>query len=371
MSSPNAKLSIHLDAIAANWQAFRREAPSADCGAVVKADAYGLGVAKVAPALYRTGCRHFFVASLAEAIELKALLPVDVAIFIMTGLYSGEERECAARGFVPFLLSMEMWARWESSVLPGAPYALKVDTGMGRLGMSPDEVLSLHQSSRLAQQPGFSYLVSHMACADEPDHPLNRLQLERFRSLAELLREDFPELRLSLANSSTCALGNDYQFQLCRPGIGLYGGLRSVGASTLAPVLTLALPVIQLKWVDAGTPIGYGATFTCARRSCIATVAGGYADGVMRIGSNRIQGLYNEVLVPQVGRVSMDSMMFDVTDAVSAEASDGAAGELVLLSEAYGVAELGEACGTISYEILTALGTRYARVYTGEALNDA
>lgn len=334
-------LTIDLAAIAANWTALARQAPGARPGAVVKADAYGLGAAQVAPALYDAGARDFFVALASEGWALRPHLAADARIFILSGHMEGQ----ALDGLIPVLNSPEQFFR-DRTLRPRGDFAIQLDSGMNRLGFEPSEWAAVRSEALSA--PGPALVMSHLMCADEPDHPANRAQLRAFRQMTDGIAA-----QRSLAATGGILLGGDYHFDLTRPGIGLYGGQPFAGAR---PVVRLALDVIQTRSVAVGEAVGYGCTWTAPRPSRIATVAAGYADGLLRVLSGRNVPLWaGERPVPMVGRVSMDLITVDVTDLPEVPQS------LDILNARQGVDDLAALAGTIGYEILTSLGPRYPR----------
>jgi len=335
-------LHIDLQAIVANWKALAAKAPGSRASAVVKADAYGLGAARVAPALYQAGARDFFVALASEGRALRPHLPDDARINVLSGHMEGAD----LTGLVPVLNSPEQFFR-DRAMRPGKPFAIQLDTGMNRLGLEPREWSAI-RAEALAAKPDF--IMSHLACADEPDHPANAAQLAAFRAMTEACN-----VPRSLSATGGILLGADYHFDLIRPGIGLYGALPFADAK---PVLRLSLPVIQTRTVQPGEFVGYSATWTADAPRRIATVAAGYADGILRSISSTDVSLYaGGVACPVVGRVSMDLITADVTDLPDVP------GELDLICPEQPVDRLADHAGTIGYEILTSLGHRYERIY--------
>lgn len=359
LTTAGAVLTIDLGAICDNWRALRAMVGKATCAAVVKADAYGLGARQVAPALYRAGCRHFFVAHLDEGAALRPALPADATIYVLHGAHPGAEADCAAHGLVPVLNSLPQVAAWQKlGVMQGKalPAVLQIDTGMARLGLAADELDQLAAVPAVLQGIALQFVMSHLASAEEQDNPANRAQRERFRAALARL----PKARASLANSSGIFLGGDYHFDLVRPGAALYGVAPVAGrANPLRPAIRLQGKVLQLRTIEAGTPVGYAHTWTAARRSRIATVAVGYADGYLRSLSNRGHALCDGIRLPLVGNVSMDTLTLDVTDLPEGRLGEGT---LVDLADPLNdVDAIAARAGTIGYEILTSLGARYAR----------
>ena len=335
-------LQIDLSAIVANWQALAAMAPNARAAAVVKANAYGLGAERVARALYDAGARDFFVALASEGRALRQALPQDAAINILSGHMAGED----LTGLTPVLNSAEQFFR-DRAMRPGQPFAIQLDTGMNRLGMEAAEWAAV-RSEALAAGPAF--IMSHLACADEPAHPANAAQLAAFHQMT-----DGCGVPRSFAATGGVLLGPEYHFDMIRPGVGMYGGMPFADAQ---PVVTLSLDVIQTRDVQAGEFCGYSATWTADSPRRIATVAAGYADGILRSLSSSGFSLYaGQTACPVVGRVSMDLMTVDVTALAEVPA------RLDLICREQPIDRLADYAGTIGYEILTSLGARYPRSY--------
>ncbi len=354
-------LTVDLGAVAANYRTLRARLKGAACAAVVKADAYGLGATQVAPVLAACGCRDFFVAHLGEGLAIKPLLPPEAAVYVLNGLLAGEEAEFHANALIPVLNDegqVERWAARARATGETLPAALHIDTGMSRLGFSPADAIAF--AGKGGQRAGLElrYLVSHLACADEPDHPLNAKQLALFRNV----RAAYPGVRASLANSSGIYLGPDYHFDLARPGSALAGINPLPGhPNPLRQVARLQGKILQIHEVDPPQTVGYGATHRVAGRTRIATIAVGYADGWPRSLSNRGSAFVGDVRVPVIGRISMDLTTLDVTAAPRV-----APGDLVeLMGDRLPVDDVAAAAGTIAYEVLTRLGKRYHRAYIG------
>ena len=357
MMDPSAVLHIDLAAIVANWRALAaRAAPGAVAG-VVKANAYGLGAVPVARALNAAGCRHFFVAHLSEGMALRAALGAGPMIAVLDGFAPGADENA---GLVPVLNSLgDVLAHAAAARSAGrAQHALlHLDTGMARLGLDAGEQARLAEDHSLLAGLDLLYVMSHLACADEPDHPLNAEQATRFARACAAL----PRLPRSFANSSGLFLGADYASDLARPGCALYGINPTPGApNPMLPVIRLEAPILQIRDIPAGASVGYGASFVAARPSRIATIAVGYADGYLRCLSGQGVAAYRDMILPMVGRVSMDLITLDVTDAPGI-----APGDVLQLigGAAPSPDDLAARAGTIGYEILTSLGDRYRRAY--------
>lgn len=342
------RLSIDLAAIAENWRALdARSAATVETAATVKADAYGLGLGPVARALASAGARTFFVAVAEEGAGLRDALGPSPRIFVYGGHMAGDTDMIADLGLIPMLNSIEQLTR-HFEALPGAPFGVQLDSGMNRLGLEPAEWDAVRD---LTMRQGPLLVISHLASADAPDDPMNAAQLAQFRAMTQGLG-----IPCSLAATGGTLLGPEYHFEMTRPGIGLYGGHPFVDA---AAVVRLSLPVIQIRDVAPGEVVGYSGTWTAERPTRLATVSGGYADGILRALSNRAAMYHGAQACPVVGRVSMDLITVDVTDLPEDP------GALDLLSTMQTVDDLAAAAGTIGYEILTALGPRYTRRYSG------
>ncbi|HTR58561.1 MAG TPA: alanine racemase [Casimicrobiaceae bacterium] len=356
-----AVLTIDVGAICDNWKTIKRRVGRADCGAVVKANAYGLGAARIAPALYAAGCRQFFVAHLGEAVALRAKMARDAVLYVLHGPLPRTEPAFVEHDVIPVLNSMsqvDLWRTLARKLGRTLPALLQVDTGMARLGLSEAEFDALSGRDAL-RGIDVRFLMSHLVSADDPSFDINRVQLGRFVAA----RSRLPHARATLANSSGVFLGDDYHFDLVRPGAALYGIAPTVGRDNpMRPVIRLEAQVIQSRTVDAGASVGYGHRWTAKRRSRIATVAAGYADGYLRGASNRGFAYVGGARVPIVGTVSMDTMLLDVTN-VAGPVAEGSVVELA--GDHIGVDDLARAAGTIGYEVLTALGDRYERMYVG------
>lgn len=358
-----ARVTIDTGAISDNWRMLAKLSGDAETSAVLKADAYGLGAGPVARALTRAGCRTFFVATVAEGVELRRLAP-EARIFVLAGIWAGWEREFFANGLIPVIASVEQLAFFRSLSCTH-PYALYVDTGMNRLGLTAEEAVAVSVSAIIPPV----IVMSHLACSDEPSHPLNRRQLESFQTVTSR----FEGIESSLASSGGILLGPDYRFDLTRPGIALYGGEPIFGAANpMKPVVTAEARILQIRQVPAGQAVSYGATRMLTRDSRIAVTGAGYADGWHRALSGsgiplRETGLAGACgfiagyKVPIVGRVTMDLTMFDITDIPESEVKTG--DYVALFGNGITLDEAARAAGTISYEMLTNLGRRYARRY--------
>jgi alanine racemase len=353
-----AILTVDLAALRENYRRLKRLLGKVPAG-VVKADGYGLGAAEVAEALLEEGCTSFFVAHLAEAAALRAALGEKPAIHVLNGIPPGAEGQCVDAGAIPVLNSLEQAAAWRAAAAKAGrrlPAALQVDSGMARLGLPPADV------ERLAAMPGaldgidVVLVMSHLACADEPGHPANAAQLAAF----ERLRRMLPAAPASLANSSGIFLGGPYHFDLARPGCALYGINPTPGRpNPMQPVVGLEARVIQTRDVPAGAGVGYGHAYHAAGALRAATISLGYGDGWPRRAS--AAAWLGDERLPFVGRVSMDSIILDISALSEGRLKDGDLVELIGPHQS--VDDIAAVAGTIGYEILTSLGRRFHRIY--------
>jgi alanine racemase len=356
-----AVLTVDLDAVRANWRLLRATAGKAACAAVMKADAYGLGMDMVAPALAAEGCRVFFTAHLEEGMRLRPMVPEDSTIYVLHGPPPGATAEFVECGLVPVLNDPGQIAAWRAACRTHRrrlPAALQFDTGMSRMGLAPADV------DRLLADPAWKdelqpvLVMSHLACADEAGHPMNRRQRERFA----VLRARFGGVPGSLANSSGVFLGADYHHDLVRPGAALYGINPHPGTGNpLRQAVGLRARIVQSRTVQAGDAVGYGARFVADGPRRIATIAIGYADGWLRSLSGRGHAWIDGAAVPIAGTVSMDSITLDVSGIPEARVAPGR--EVDLLCARQTVDDVAREAGTIGYEVLTRLGSRFHREY--------
>lgn len=359
MAAITPTLTIDLSALCANYRLLKARHAKKAVAAVVKANAYGLGMVPVATALAeREGCTTFFVATLSEAMTLRAALP-EAIIYVFAGPLKGEEPDYAAHAIRPVLNSMAQVERWRAFRRQNDTQAaaLHIDTGMCRLGLSMED-LPRFDAKILADECGLTLLMSHLACGGEPEHPLNAEQLRLFTQARTCL----PTLPASLANSSGHFLSTDFHFDLGRPGCALYGITPNPDIpNPMQHVATWAAPILQIRVIERDQPIGYGATRTVTRGMKVATVASGYADGLHRTASNQLPAWIGDHRCPMLGRVSMDLTCYDVTAVPDAmlEAAD----RVTLMGPQQPVDAVADAYGTIGYEVLCHLGTRLNRQY--------
>jgi alanine racemase len=357
-----ACLTVRLGRIAGNYAVLRRLAGSVPMAAVVKADGYGLGANMVAGTLQASGCDTFFVARLQEGIALRAALP-KARIFVIDGAQEDAAAALIAHRLIPVLNSLDQIAVWSAAAKASRralDAAVHIDTGMNRLGLPASELslLAAEWKTRLA---GLNLVLwmSHLACSDQPWQPMNATQLSRFRAALAML----PPAPASLAASGGVLLGRDYLFDLGRPGLALYGANPwPAEKNRFKATAFLTARLLQLRRVAAGETVGYGATFTVAKPSLLATIGLGYADGVARALSNRGVAFAGGRRVKMVGRVSMDLVVLDMTGADDAKPGDA----VELLGDHISLEEVAEAANTISYEVLTSLRLRAPHRYTDD-----
>ena len=364
------RLTIDLGAIQRNWQALDKVSSGALTGAAVKADGYGVGAVPVSKALYDVGTRFFFVATPDEGLALRAAVP-DSYIFVLNGLYPGAAPLYVGERLMPVINSVGMLEEWLVACLgrnEALPAALHFDTGMNRLGFRLNETSIV---KRMCEDTGYApqMVMSHLACADQPQHEKNRTQLALFASVVA----QFPGIPASLANSAATMTSREMHFQMVRPGIALYGGRAVNGRrNPMVPAVTLEAPILQVRECKTGESVGYGATYILPRDTRVAVIGLGYADGFLRSLSSTNQHAGGRAFIrgrvcPVLGRVSMDMFAVDITDLGGDVPLPGEMAEV--LGPNVSVDDQADPAGTIGYEILTSLKGRYTRAYTnsGEA----
>ncbi|MCB1545382.1 MAG: alanine racemase [Rhodoblastus sp.] len=351
-----ATLTIDLAALRANWRMLADRIAPAECAAVVKADGYGCGLERVVGALLAEGCRTFFVARLAEGFRARSAAP-EATIYVLDGLPPGAGADMRAAGLRPTLGSLAEIAEWSAG--GGGPAALHFDTGMNRLGLSIDNAAAA--LTALGRAP--ELVMSHFTSSEDLASPDNTAQTERFARLRKLI----PNIPASLCNSSGIFLPSHPWHDLARPGYALYGGNPTPGRpNPMRTVVALEAPILQTRRIEVGARVGYNGQWTARRPTLLAVIPIGYADGVPRSAMGTDGGPGPDVALagvrcPIVGRVSMDLICIDATDAPADAVERGAPVEI--LGATIGIDEFGERAGTIGYEILTSLGRRYRRIY--------
>src|SRR5271156_1019457 len=370
LAAASGILTVDLDALLANWRKLEKTAVPAECSAVIKANAYGCGTEPVARALAAAGCKTFFVATLDEAAAVRAALPSTV-IYVLDGFFQNCGDAYAKIDAKPVIGDLNELAEWDvfcrrSGWAGGA--AIHIDTGINRLGLTLIEAQGIVPRIN-AGDHGITLVMSHLACAESLNHPLNAKQLATFREIAS----HFTGVPASLSNSSGIFLGAPFQFDLVRPGAALYGINPTPEADNpMQPVVDLKARIVQIRQLDKGESVGYGGTWTARRPTRLAIVSAGYADGYFRAASSNDGTRGAEVVVagkrcPIAGRVSMDLIAIDITDLPINAARRGHM--VTLIGEGITVDELAHHFGTIGYEVLTSLGARYARIYKGETVD--
>jgi len=368
LATATGVITVDLDAIVANWRRLEKTAVPAECAGVIKADAYGCGIGPVARALAGAGCKTFFVATLDEARAARAALP-SAALYVLSGFFQTSGDAFAKIDAKPVIGDLNELAEWDvfcrrSGWAGGA--AIHIDTGMNRLGLTVEEAQGILPRIN-AGDHGITLVMSHLACAENLNHPLNAKQLVTFREIASL----FSGVPASLSNSSGVFLGGQFQFDMVRPGAAIYGVNPTPEADNpMQPVLELKARIVQIRNIERGETVGYGGTWTARRPTRIAVVSAGYADGYFRAASANDGTRGAEVIVagrrcPVAGRISMDLMAIDITDLPPKAVRRGHM--VTLIGEGITVDELAHHFGTIGYEVLTSLGRRYARIYRGGA----
>lgn len=359
-------LTINLAALRANYKIIADKISPTKAAAVVKADAYGLGIDKVAPQFYAAGCRDFFVAHLSEALKLQPHIGKDATIYILNGLQPQTEEVCAAHNIVPVLNSLEQLRNWTALAKAQnrtLPALLQIDTGMSRLGLSEQELQGLVADLSLLDGTDIKFIISHLASGDNMQSPQNKAQLERMQAALKLL----PKHAVAFSNSGGTFMDNSYHYDLARPGIALYGGAAQENLpNPMQPVVSLQARVIQCRTVPTKTLVGYGGSYETKAETRIATIAVGYADGWLRHLSNKGAAFYGDVRLPIIGRVSMDSITLDVSALPEGTLQLGSLVELIGPHQT--LEQVAQDAGTIAYEILTSLGNRYHRIYINDIL---
>ncbi|MHC1549556.1 alanine racemase [Phyllobacterium sp. K27] len=362
------RLTIDLDALVANWLLLAEKSKPARTAAVVKADAYGLGIVHVVPVLWSVGCRTFFVALAEEGLRVKAVAP-DAQVFVLNGFFAEAFPIYERSNLIPVLGSLQELANWRelnAGRTEKLPYALHVDTGMNRLGLTVSEAIRFAGESA---DDGPVLLITHLATADEPTHELSQRQFESFQKL----RANFSGIESSIANSPGIFHSSNTGYELSRPGVAMYGGEPLSGvANPMRPVVTSEARIVQIRTGLKGETAGYGATATLDRDTRIAICSVGYADGYLRSASGSGVPLRQTLnsggsgfiackRVPIIGRVTMDLTSFDISELKEDEAKPG--DYIELFGSNISLDEAARAAGTIGYELLTSLGNRYHRRY--------
>ncbi|PIR31637.1 MAG: alanine racemase [Alphaproteobacteria bacterium CG11_big_fil_rev_8_21_14_0_20_44_7] len=340
------KLYISLENIKHNYKLLKQRLSASECAAVVKANAYGLGVDKVARALATAGCKKFFVATAEEAFELRSILPIE-EIFVFHGVQNGEAQDFVDKKIIPVLNNPNQLSRWEAK----NPAAVHIDTGMTRLGFEIEDI-------DLLKGYNITLLMSHLACAESRQNPMNYNQLLEFDAAAKHL----PYVHRSIANSYGIFLGKEFHYNLARPGIALYGGNPTpLQPNPMKQVIHISSQIIQIYEIKKPKTVGYGGLYKASAGSTIATIPLGYADGLPRNLSNRGKVYIENYQVPIVGRISMDLITIDISKLPINHQKIGQ--EVQIVGDKYTISDMAKDAGTVEYEILTRLGQRYKRIY--------
>lgn len=362
------RLTIDLEALKANWRAIAAKSAPAKPAAVVKANAYGLGIDIIVPALRDAGCDTFFVAQAQEGADVRRLA-AGARIFVIYGAPKGSESFLIENRLIPLLCSPEQVERWGTQIqgrTSSLPYGLHIDSGMNRSGLTLTEARLIGTHTDVLVASGLCHVMTHPACADDPDDAMNAAQRQSFQQVQAI----FSGVESSFANSAAIMTGGACGGQITRPGIALYGGEAVNGiANPMKPVVTAETRIIQIRYAKAGETISYGATQILSRDTVIAVCGTGYADGIHRASGQGVplrrtsvpaaSGWLSGHLVPVLGRVTMDFTMFDVTE-VPQQVLDKAEW-IELFGSHISVDDAARAAGTIGYELLTSLGSRFHR----------
>lgn len=368
LNSPDAArvgavLVIDLAALVANWRDMAARVRGAECAAVVKANGYGLGDVAVATALWNAGARSFFVADIEAGVRVRTALP-DARVIVLHGVPAGTEAEIAAMRLTPALSSLGEISRWRDHAHRlgrSLPALIHIDTGMNRLGLPPDELNRLcNDYSSLLSGLDLNAWMSHLACADDPRNPFTAEQLARVKAALARL----PKAPVSLSNSAGIFHGADYHFDLVRPGIALYGANPAPWLpNPMRPVVRLLARILQVRDVAPPDTVGYDATHKITAPGKVAALGMGYADGYPWSLAGKGQVMIGGYAAPLIGRVSMDLLTADVTGVPDPLLPVGGWAEVI--GPHRDVDQVAREAGTIGYEVLTRLGSRYHRVYLG------
>lgn len=357
---------INLDKLSNNYKKVQSElAPGAVVGGVVKANSYGFGAVPISKRLYKEGCRHFFVASVEEGIEIRKVLNNDAEIFLLAGILKGCEQVCLENNLTPVLNSMyevNLWIDFSKKIGKKIKAAIQVDTGMVRNGISISDAEKYHK--KIIENIDIAFVMSHLACADIVGHYKNEQQLHRFREVLKFFGDN---VKASLSATNGMFLGTDYQFDIVRPGKALYGfSIREDKIGSFEPVMDIYARIMQLNEIPKGETIGYGATFTAERAMRTATIGMGYADGFMRKFGGFGHAFVGGHRVPIVGRISMDYMAIDVTDIEDDSCLQIGGWAAFTQSPDYTLEKWALEMNTLPHEVACRFGRRVKKVYISE-----
>ncbi|MGD9639500.1 MAG: alanine racemase [Alphaproteobacteria bacterium] len=367
LKNAGAILTIDVRSAVKNFLKIKQAIGSkTDCAVAIKTDAYGLGAEKIAPSLAAAGCQNFFVAHVFEGEKLREIVP-NAAIYILHGIPENCEDIFVAKKLTPVLNSIEQIKLWQSYALKNAQKlkaVIHIDTGMVRLGLNMSDFKKLMSDEEAFKGINPFMLMSHLACADENNHPKNEEQLNLFLEAKKLFAQRFPEAIYSFSSSAGINLGKEYHFDLVRPGIAIYGGGGVVidnHFEKMKPVVNLAARILQINEIKDKETVGYGATWKAENQKRIATVAAGYGDGFLRSFANKLTGYIGTTKVFCAGRLSMDLITFDVTNVPLEECQVGKFIEIIGKNNT--IDDIAALANTANYEIITSLGKRYYREY--------
>ena len=358
----NSFLEINIDSIIHNYQLINNKVGNTECAAVLKADAYGMGASVVAKALDKVGCSTFFVATIDEGIELRACFSKNEnQIAVLSGLLEGSEDIFYSNKLTPVLNDTEQikkWAIYNKQKKISATSILHIDTGMNRLGLTINELYDIIKNPTELKQLHVEWIMSHLACGDQPRDIMNEKQLSVFLNA----KKEFPNVKASLANSAGVFLGQSYHLDMVRPGIALYGsGSGSIPSKPLKQVIKLYSRILQIRTLSTGASVGYGASYRVSEATRVATVGLGYADGYLRSLSNCSWVFFNGLRLPVIGRISMDYITIDITQIASEKIKTGDFIEII--GDKFTLDDLATVANTVPHELLTRLGTRHHRIY--------
>jgi alanine racemase len=355
---------INLDNLAKNYTKIQSKIGNVQIGSVLKADSYGFGAIPIGKRLYKEGCRSFFVATLAEGVAIREFLNSDAQIFVLSGLLDNTEDMLVSNSLTPVLNGIyqaNLWINHAKRLNRRLDAVVHVDTGMYRNGFSAEDIAANY--GRITANLNISFVMSHLACADVPEHKKNLEQLNKFRDILKTLGNP----KGSLSATYGFFLGKDYLFDLIRPGKTLYGiAIRDDKVGSMLPIADIFSRIVQINSLKAGETVGYGATFTAARDTKTVTLGIGYADGFMRKFSGFGYGFLGGKKIPMIGRISMDYVVLDATDVDEVHLKIGAWVALTRTPD-YTLEKWALELGTLPYEIACRFGQRVKRIYLGEA----
>ena len=357
-------LTIDLSALRDNYSTIKsRVSAGCEVGCVIKADAYGLGAERIAETLYKQGCRTFFIAK-AHEIETLGSLADDVRVIVLNGYDPESHTYYKHPAMIPTLGSAYEINAYKSQSTSGEkPCFLKFCTEMNRAGLDEKEWKHILDNPSALEGLGLKGLMAHFACADEPEHPMTHAQYMSFKAITDSFAQQYDGLERSLSNSFGLFRDDLYHFDLARPGMAIYGLNPTPYANNpMQNVVDLRLRVIRTRLIQKDEYTGYGATYRFEKDTPIALLSSGYADGIFRSLSNKGKVYWNGIACPIRGRVSMDMIVVDLSD-VPEDQRPQSGDMMELIGPNQSADVLAEDAGTIGYEILTALGDRYERVY--------